>query len=208
MSLVLYDAMPSANSERVWMTLFEKGLSYERVTLNLRKREQKEPKFLELNPYGRVPVLVDDGNVLFESCVINDYLDAKYPSPALWPADPYLRARGQVLVDYALNFLQDTYWPLRVEMFKSAHERDASVVDSKRRILKEMAGFLENDLAGKPFLVGDFSLADINVWPRLSRLEEYGVLPDSSLPRLSAWLQRMKQRPSVQSIQGRGGSKV
>jgi glutathione S-transferase len=203
MALTLYDAMPSANSERVWMVLFEKDLPYERVTVNLRRKEQKEPEFLALNPYGKVPVLVDDGKVLFESCIINEYLEEKYPRTPLWPADPYLRGRGRVLVDYALQYLQEPYWPLRVEMWKEAGKRDASIVDRQRKTLRELVRYFDDALAEHPFLIGDFSLADINVWPRFYRLEEYGVLPDPTLVRVNRWLERMKQRPSVRFIEGR-----
>jgi glutathione S-transferase len=200
MGITLYHAIRSANSERVLLALFEKRLRYQHVILSLERRDQKAPDFLKLNPYGKVPVLVDDGKVLFESLIINDYLDERYPSPALWPSDPYLRGRGRVLTDYAVNYLQEDYWPLRVEMRKDAARRDYSIVDSKRKILAGLLGYLEDAIQESPFLIGAFSLADLNVWPRLSRLEAYGVLPNASLPRLSAWLGRMKQRPSVQSL--------
>ncbi len=92
MAITLYDASPSANSDRVKIVLHEKGLAYQRVTLDLAKKEQKQPEFLKLNPYGKVPVINDNGKVLFESCIINEYLDEQYPQPALMPKDPYLRA--------------------------------------------------------------------------------------------------------------------
>ena len=74
MAIKLYDAVPSSNSDRVKIALHEKGLDYQRVTLSLAKKDQKRPEFLKLNPYGKVPVIVDDGQVLFESCIINEYL--------------------------------------------------------------------------------------------------------------------------------------
>jgi glutathione S-transferase len=91
MTITLYDALPSANSDRVKIVLHEKGLAYKRVTLNLANKEQKRPEFLKLNPYGKVPVIDDNGKVLFESCIINEYLDEQYPNPPLMPTDPYLR---------------------------------------------------------------------------------------------------------------------
>ena len=81
MGIKLYDAVPSSNSDRVKIALHEKGLDYQRVTLSLAKKDQKRPEFLKLNPYGKVPVIVEDGQVLFESCIINEYLDEKYPTP-------------------------------------------------------------------------------------------------------------------------------
>jgi glutathione S-transferase len=119
MAIKLYDAVPSSNSDRVKIALHEKGLPYERVTLNLAKKDQKRPEFLKLNPYGKVPVIDEDGKVLFESCIINEYLDEKYPNPPLTPKDPYLRGRGRVLIDYALNYVHEPYWALRGEMLKT-----------------------------------------------------------------------------------------
>jgi glutathione S-transferase len=200
MAIKLYDAVPSSNSDRVKIALHEKGLPYERVTLNLAKKDQKRPEFLKLNPYGKVPVIDEDGKVLFESCIINEYLDDKYPNPPLTPKDPYLRGRGRVLVDYALNYVHEPYWALRGEMLKPEAERDAAVVEEKRRTLQNLLQYLEQALGDKSYFVGDLSLTDIAVVPRFLRMETYGVLPAVSLPHLGAWLKRMKERPSVKTI--------
>jgi glutathione S-transferase len=200
MAIKLYDAVPSSNSDRVKIALYEKGLHYERVTLNLAKKDQKRPEFLKLNPYGKVPVIDDDGQVLFESCIINEYLDEKYPDPPLTPEDPYLRGRGRVLVDYALNYMHEPYWALRGEMLKAVNDRNAAVIEEKHRSLRDLLQYLEEALGDKPFFLGDLSLTDIAIVPRALRMEAYGALPAPSLPRLSAWLQRMKERPSVKQI--------
>ncbi|HEV8722444.1 MAG TPA: glutathione S-transferase family protein [Candidatus Binatia bacterium] len=200
MAIKLYDAVPSSNSDRVKIALHEKGLPYERVTLNLAKKDQKRPEFLKLNPYGKVPVIDEDGKVLFESCIINEYLDEKYPNPPLMPKDPYLRGRGRVLVDYALNYVHEPYWALRGEMLKPEAERDAAVVEEKRRSLQHLLQYLEEALGDKPYFLGDLTLTDIAIVPRFLRMETYGALPAMSLPRLGAWLRRMKERPSVKTI--------
>jgi glutathione S-transferase len=163
-------------------------------------KEQKKPEFLQLNPYGKIPVLVEDGMVLFESCVINEYLDEKYPNPPLMPKDPYLRGRGRVLIDYGLNYTHEPYWALRGEMLKPAAERDAAVVEEKREGLRRLLQYLENALGDKPYFLGDLSLTDIAIVSRFLRAETYGALPTPSLPRLGAWLERMKDRPSVQAM--------
>jgi len=202
MAIQLYDAMPSSNSDRVKIALHEKGLAYERVTLNLAKKDQKRPEHLRLNPYGKVPVIDDDGKVLFESCIINEYLDEKYPNPPLMPKDPYLRGRGRILVDYGLNYLHEPYWTLRNEFFfKKEAERDPVVVDGQRHTLKGLLQYLEDALGDKPYFLGEFSLTDIDLWPRFGRMEDYGVLPAASLARLSGWVRRMKERPSIRALQ-------
>ena len=83
------------------MVLEEKGLAYETVPIDLRKLEQKTPEYLAMNPYGKVPVLVDGDTVLYESCIINEYLEDRYPDPPLLPSEPALRARIRILIDYA-----------------------------------------------------------------------------------------------------------
>jgi glutathione S-transferase len=201
MAIKLYHAVPSSNSDRVKIALHEKGLEYEGVRLDLAKRDQKKPEFLRLNPYGKVPVIDDGGKVLFESCIINEYLDEKYPDPPLMPKDPYLRGRARVLVDYGLNHLHATYFALRDEyFFKKEPERNKALVDQKQRELRDLLRWLEDALGDKPYFLGEFSLADIDLWPRFGRMEDYGVLPAPSLPRLMAWVERMKQRKSIQSL--------
>jgi glutathione S-transferase len=133
MSITLYDASPSANSDRVKIVLHEKGLAYQRVTLDLAKKEQKRPEFLKLNPYGKVPVINDNGKVLFESCIINEYLDEQYPNPPLMPKEPYVRGRGRILVDYGLRYMHEPYWALRGEVLKNESERDQTIIVGTRR---------------------------------------------------------------------------
>lgn len=200
MAIRLYDAVPSSNSDRVKIALHEKGLPYERTTLVLANKDQKRPEFLKLNPYGKVPVIDDGGNILFESCIINEYLDEKYPAPPLMSKDPYLRGRGRVLIDYALNYLHEPYWALRGEMLKPEAQRDPAILTRTRSKLAELIQYLESALGEKPCFLGDFGLTDIAIVPRALRMEAYGALPAPSLPRLNAWLERIKARPSVQRI--------
>ena len=203
MDIKLYDAVPSSNSDRVKIALNEKGLAYERVSLNLARRDQKKPEFLKLNPYGKVPVIDDGGKILFESCIINEYLDEKYPNPPLMPKDPFLRARGRILVDYGMNHLHVTYFALRDEFFfKKEGERDQKLIAEKQRELRSMLGYLEEGLGDKEYFLGEFSLTDVDLWPRFGRLEDYGALPSPELPRLGGWIQRMKARASIKALVG------
>jgi glutathione S-transferase len=200
MALTLYHDTPSSNSDRVKIALAEKGLNWDGIRVRLANKEQKKPEFLKLNPYGKIPVLVEDGNVLFESCIINEYLDEKYPIPPLMPKDPYLRGRGRVLVDYALNYAHEPYWALRGEMLKPEAERNAAALKETRGSLINLFRYLEEALGDKPYFLGDLSLTDIAILPRFLRAESYGALPAPSLPRINGWLQRMKERPSVKAI--------
>lgn len=200
MAITLYHDVPSSNSDRVKIALAEKGLSWTGVTVSLAKKEQKSPEHLKRNPYGKIPVIEDDGQVLFESCIINEYLDEKYPNPPLMPKDPYLRGRGRVLIDYALNYTHEPYWALRAEMMKKMPERSEAVLEEKRAALRNLLPYLEEALGEKPYFLDNFSLTDIAIVPRFLRMESYGALPAPDLRKLNSWLQRMKERPSVRAI--------
>jgi len=199
MTIKLYDFGPSPNCQRVEIALHEKGLSYDIEPIDLRKREQKKPEFLKLNPYGKVPVIVDGEKVLFESCIINEYLDEQYPTPPLMPKDPYKRARIRVLTDYGLNYIHSQYWAIRGELYvkKEDGERDWKLIEETTQQLRDLLQYLENALGDKAYFMGEFTLLDIALVPRFLRMESFGVLPATSIPRLGTWLQRMKERPSV-----------
>jgi glutathione S-transferase len=196
----LYDFKSSPNCQRVKIVLAEKNLSYEIAPIDLRKQEQKTPEYLKLNPYGKVPVLTDDGTVLYESCIINEYLDEKYPTPRLMPTDPAARAKARILIDFGLTQMDAAYTKLRMEMTKDEKERNPETISAAKEDVKKRLQRLEQELGDKDYLMGDFSLADADLLPRFTRLEGFGVLPDASLPRLGKYLQRMKERPSVKAI--------
>ncbi len=205
MAIKLYASFRSANCERVKIALQEKGLAYEIVPLDLRKKDQKKPEFLKLNPYGKVPVLEDDGTVLFESCVINEYLDEKYPDPPLMPKDPQGRGRVRNLVDYGLYFTHVAFRSLRDEMLKEGGNPDLTLVEKSREDLIGLLRYLDQELEGKDYFLGELTLADIDLITRFLSLECYGAVPSPSLPRLGRWMERMKERPSVQAIQKERG---
>ena len=196
----LYDFKSSPNCQRVKVVLAEKNLPYEIVPIDLRKQEQKTPEYLKLNPYGKVPVLVDDGTVLYESCIINEYMNKKYPTPPLMPADLGKRAKARILTDYGLAHLDGPYQKLRMETTKDPKEQNPQVIDAAKSDLRKLLQHLEKELDDQPYLVGDFSLVDAALLPRFTRLEGFGVLPDASLPKLGKYLQRMKDRPSVKAV--------
>jgi glutathione S-transferase len=85
-------------------------------------------------------------------------------------------------------------------MLKLQTERNSSVLEQTRARLRELLQYLETALDEKDYFLGALALTDIDVLPRFLRMESYGALPAQGLPRLSAWLQRMKERPSVKAI--------
>jgi glutathione S-transferase len=198
--LKLYDFKSSPNCQRVKVVLAEKNLPYEIVPIDLRKQEQKAPEYLKLNPYGKVPVLTDDTTVLYESLIINEYLEEKYPNPPLMPNDLGRKAKARILVDYGMAHFDSPYQKLRMELTKDPKEQNQQVIDSAKSDLKKLLQRFENEIGDQQYLMGDFSLVDADLIPRFTRLEGFGILPDPSLPRLSKYMERMKARPSVKAI--------
>lgn len=199
-TIKLYDFLSSPNCQRVKVVLEEKHLPYELVPVDLRKQEQKRPAYLALNPYGKVPVIVDGDAVLYESCIINEYLEEKYPDPPLLPPDPFVRARIRILIDYGINHTNASHQAIRQEMMKAAGERDESALRAAGQSFVEQLRPLERELEGKEYMAGDFSLLDAAHIPRIVRHVQWGVLPHASLPLLSDWYERMMSRPSVKGI--------
>lgn len=196
----LYDFTSSPNCQRVKIVLAEKGLRYEIVPVDLRAKEQKTPDFLKLNPNGKVPVLTDGDLVLYESCIINEYLEEKYPNPPLLPKDPAKKAKARILIDYGMAHLDAPYQKLRMELMKEPTERNQQVVDSATSELKRLLQRFETELGDQPYLAGEFSLLDADLLPRFIRLEGFGVIPDRALPRLAQYMDRIKARPAIKSI--------
>ena len=199
-AIKLYDFLSSPNCQRVKVVLGEKKLAYETVPVDLKKGEQKKPDYLKLNPYGKVPVIIDGATVLYESLVINEYLDEKYPEPPLMPKDQSKRAKIRILIDYGMNHVDVPYQKIRHEMMKDAKERSQETLDKAKQELKNLLQRFEREIGEQPYLAGDFSLVDAALIPRFIRMEGMGVFPDASLSRLGGWLKRMKERPSVKAI--------
>ena len=143
---------------------------------------------LERNPYGKVPVLEDGGAVIYESAIIDEYLEEKYPAVPLMPRDPAGRARARIWIDYCNTRLQ------RAGGF-IAH--DHKVEQSKAEV-KEYLATLDREMANRDFIAGDYSLADITFIPFFTRLERYQTTIGNDLPNLQAWIKRLLDRPAVQ----------
>ena len=147
MAMTLYDAPRCPYCARARIVLAEKGVQYETVTIDLGNRPAW---LLEHNPpHGRVPVLEEDGWVLPESVVIDEYLEERYPDPPLLPADPGERAAARLLI-FRFDDLGDPYYALR------RGEPDAA------RALAASLAALDAFLAASPFMTGRaFGLADV-----------------------------------------------
>ncbi len=196
----LYDYPDCPFCQKVRVVLAEKDLEYERVHVDLRKNEQKAPEFLKLNPYGKVPVLIDDDIVVYDSTIINEYLNEEYPNPPLMPEDSAGRARVRLLEDFCDNSFVPPAGMVLAEIHKPEAERDAEKVRRYQGEVARVLARLEPLLDGKEYLVGEFSLADVAFIPRVLILHQLGVEVESRLQNVQAWIARLRERPSVRAL--------
>lgn len=197
----LYDFPQSPYCQKVRLVLAEKELSFEKAFVDLMKNEQKSPDMLRLNPYGKVPVLVDEGEAIYDSTVINEYLEDEYPHPPLMPADSGERARVRMFEDFADNSFTAQGGLLAAELRKAAEQVDQDRVQRYRADLIRVLEFLERQLEGKDYIAGEFSLADLAFIPRMLQLPQLGVEIPARLRNVLAWTDRLLQRASVRQLQ-------
>ena len=183
MGMTLYDAPRCPYCARVRIVLAEKGIPHESVTVDLANR----PRWLlEHNPpHGRVPVLEEEGWILPESAVIDEYLEERYPEPALLPADPGERAVARLLV-FRFDDLGDAYYAFR----RGEPGADGNLAAALQA--------LDELLGSTPFLSGrSFGLADVAYLPWLLRLRDLMGVPLDPYVEVRRWLATCEERPSV-----------
>ena len=180
--ITLYDADRCPYCARVRIVLAEKAVEYETVEVDL---DDRPAWIYEKNPLGRVPVLEEDAFVLPESAVIDEYLEERYPEPALWPADAAERAFGRLLV-FRFDQLSKPYYALRRGDDGAAERLDAELAK------------LNAALAARPFLSGrEFGLADVAYVPWLLRARDRMGVQLGAFSALQDWLERLAGRSSI-----------
>jgi glutathione S-transferase len=183
-------------AQRTRMALIEKGIDFDLTAISL---DDKPDWFLEISPYGKVPVLRHDGKVIFESAVINEYLDEVFPDRPLLPRDPYARAQARIWIDFAnVRFVPHVY---KLMLAQDA-ERQAFQAERLTKALLMMEHEGLGKLSDVPYWLGDdISLVDLTFLPHMQRLGVLAHYRGFRIPEecvlVKAWLQLMGRRPSV-----------
>jgi glutathione S-transferase len=190
--LVFYAGWFCPFVQRTWVALEEKGLSYEYREVNPYK---KEKEFLEVNPLGLVPALVYHGKSLYESLILNEFLEDAFPdSKPLLPKDSFERARIRLWIDHlAKKFTPAFFRTLQAQEEDKQQEAVHEFADALKKYLDQVKG---------PWFSGEeFSLADITVAPWINRiyiLEEHRGFTDELVGgRWPEYKRLIKERPSV-----------
>ncbi len=185
--ITLYNAPRCPYVARVRIVLAEKGIEFEAVEIDLSDRPDW---FYEKNPVGRVPVIEEDGWILPESAVIMEFLEERYPEPALLPADPADRAAARLLI-FRDSDLTSPYYALR---------RDE---EGARERYDEALGRFEALLGEQPYLSGaEYGLADIALVPWFLRARDMLGVELDGFPALEDWLARLEERPAIAAEAG------
>jgi glutathione S-transferase len=193
----LYTFPPSTNSRKVRIALLEKGLEFERINVDLSQREQKKPEYLKIHPFGQIPALDDEGFIVYDSTIINEYLEDEYPYPPLMPKDSEGRARARMMEDFRDGHFNPYFVHIIYEMRKPEGERDGQRIDNAKAEINKAFDRLEQELQGKEYLAGSFSLADVAFMSNLDLLDRFNIPVDpGKYKNTIAWIARLKARPS------------
>ena len=192
--ITLYEFAPTRSIRARWM-LQELGVPFEAVTVNLLAGENHAKWFLDLNPAGKLPALVDGDIVLTESVAIVLYLAEKYPEKGLVPTDPAERAQMYRWLMFAATELEQPLWRIsKHSALYPAAKRLPAEIPLARADFVPMAQVAEDHMESREFVVGNrVTAADFVLAYTLDWANEVGLLDDC--PRLGDYLERMYQRP-------------
>jgi glutathione S-transferase len=181
----------------LWMAQ-ELGLDYEHLPIEIGEAGARAPEFLAINPNGRLPFVVDDGFVLFESLAITLYLAKKHSRGGLYPNTPQGEALAWQWSFWAISEVDRgvNIWSLHAVRLPPA-ERDAQKRDEALKVLAAPFRVLDAAVAGQPYLLGDdFTVADLNVAAVISRAVDMDL---SAVPNFKTWLMRCLDRPAART---------
>src|SRR6266849_2656716 len=184
--MVLYSGTTCPFSHRCRFVLFEKGMDFEIRDVDL---YNKPEDISVMNPYGQVPILVERDLILYESNIINEYIDERFPHPQLMPADPVMRARARL---FLFRFEQELF--NHVQTLESGNQKQQ---DRARQHVADQLTQMAPVFTKQKYMLGDeSSMLDVAISPLLWRLDHYGVsLPKAAVP-LMKYAERLFSRPA------------
>jgi len=174
----LYSGTTCPFSQRCRIVLYEKGMDFQVIDVDLFARPED---IAMVNPYGRVPVLVERDLILYEPNIINEYIDERFPHPQLMPPDPIMRARARQLL---------TTMEREVFIHVEALEKNPKA-DKPRQTIRDRLTEMTPVFVKQKYMLGDdFSMLDVAIAPLLWRLDHYGI----ELPKSAALLMKYAER--------------
>ena len=187
--MTLFSKPTCIHSHRTRLVLAEKNINIELADVD---GPDLPEDLLDLNPYHTVPTLVDRDLVLYDSRVIIEYLDERFPHPPLMPVDPVTRAQFRLAL-----FRIEMDWYQLAEQFESDGERKLAT-KSRKMLRDSILASVDLFSAKKYFLSDDFSLVDCSIAPILWRIPVYGIELGSQAEPIEMYMKRVFERRSFQ----------
>lgn len=184
--MTLYSGTTCPFSQRCRIVLYEKGMDFQIIDVDV---HNKPEDLAVMNPYNRVPVLVERDLILHEANIINEYIDERFPHPQLMPADPVMRGRARL---FLYRFEQELF--SHVESIEHGSQKMA---DKARVAVRDNLAQLAPLFAKHKFMLGDeFSMLDVAIAPLLWRLDHYGIAMPKQAAALLKYGERLFSRPA------------
>jgi glutathione S-transferase len=202
--LTLYGRTTSVNVQKVLWALAELGVEHRRLDRGGSHGGLDDPAFLAMNPNRRIPVIDDDGVVVFESNAIVRYLAARHGAGTLWPKDAGERAQADQWMDWMQTTLAPDFYDLFWKVIRTpAERREPAAIEVAAARCHAHYGLLDERLQQRSFLAGDgLTMGDLPAGTTLYRyfacLDEAELEPPP-LAALAAWYERLAARPAYRS---------
>ena len=182
----LYSGTTCPFSHRCRFVLYEKGMDFQVIDVDM---YNKPEDIAVMNPYNRLPVLVERDLILYESNIINEYIDDRFPHPQLMPADPVMRARARL---FLFRFENELF--SNIEALEKGSQK---VADKARQVVRDSLTQIAPVFNKQKFMLGDeYSMLDVAIAPLLWRLDYYGIqIPKQAAPLLK-YAERLFSRPA------------
>jgi len=184
--MTLYSGTTCPFSQRCRIVLYEKGMDFQIVDVDL---YNKPEDLAVMNPYNRVPVLVERDLILYESNIINEYIDDRFPHPQLMPADPVMRARARL---FLFRFEQELF--CHIDTIEKGAQKAA---DKARIVIRDSLTQIAPVFVKQKYMLGDeFSMLDVAIAPLLWRLDYYSIQLPKQAASLMKYAERIFSRPA------------
>ena len=184
--MTLYSGTTDPFSQRCRFVLFEKGMDFQIIDVDM---FNKPEDLAVINPYNKVPVLVERDLVLYEANIINEYIDERFPHPQLMPADPAMRARARLFLHRFENELF-----CHIDAIEHGQQK---VADKARQTVRDNLMQIAVLFAKQKYMLGDeFSMLDVAIAPLLWRLDHYGIQLGKEAAPLMKYAERLFSRPA------------
>ena len=188
--MVLYSGTTCPFSQRCRLVLFEKGMDFEVRDVDL---FNKPEDISTMNPYGQVPILVERELILYESNIINEYIDERFPHPQLMPADPLMRARARLML---FNFEKELFVHVSTLESRTNKGNEKALEKARSHIRDRLTQLAPVFLKNKYMLGDEFSMLDVAIAPLLWRLDYYGIELSKNAAPLLKYAERIFSRPA------------